>query len=219
MTTLWPRFWRPTAASTTRRSAPPMPKSGWRKTMVLALSAEVFFFFFSPAMASWLAGVFGDDGGVVHSLPELWSLWSLWSLFVLFSPTSVYVLASRTAAGSPAMPARAPLLLDTYCPINSINRPSTFYLCYSAAAHSGYHHHHQDCQNQYVIACLLAMDAIRISWWAHQCTAPTAYAISSSSSSSSIIIVVSWFASSLCVYPCLRSVRTIKCWFRFPVTW
>lgn len=35
MTTLWPRFCRPTAASTTRRSAPPMPRSGWKKTTVL----------------------------------------------------------------------------------------------------------------------------------------------------------------------------------------
>jgi hypothetical protein len=34
---LWPRFWRPTAASIMRRSAPPMPRSGWKKTMFLGL--------------------------------------------------------------------------------------------------------------------------------------------------------------------------------------
>ncbi len=34
MTTLFPRFWRPTAASTTSLSAPPMPRSGCRKTIV-----------------------------------------------------------------------------------------------------------------------------------------------------------------------------------------
>jgi hypothetical protein len=32
MVTLWPLFWRPTAASMTRRSAPPIPRSGWKKT-------------------------------------------------------------------------------------------------------------------------------------------------------------------------------------------
>lgn len=43
MTTLLPpRFCSPTAASTTSRSAPPIPKSGCRNTIVLA--------FFSPAM-------------------------------------------------------------------------------------------------------------------------------------------------------------------------
>ena len=31
--TLCPRFWRPTAASITRRSAPPMPRSGWKNMM------------------------------------------------------------------------------------------------------------------------------------------------------------------------------------------
>lgn len=31
--TLWPRFCRPTAASTISRSAPPMPRSGWKKTI------------------------------------------------------------------------------------------------------------------------------------------------------------------------------------------
>ena len=35
MVTLWPRFWRPTAASMTSRSAPPMPRSGWKKIMRL----------------------------------------------------------------------------------------------------------------------------------------------------------------------------------------
>ena len=35
--TLWPRFWRPTAASIMRRSAPPMPRSGWKKIMFLGL--------------------------------------------------------------------------------------------------------------------------------------------------------------------------------------
>lgn len=34
MTTRWPRACRPTAASTTSRSAPPMPRSGWKKTTV-----------------------------------------------------------------------------------------------------------------------------------------------------------------------------------------
>lgn len=35
MTTLWPLFCSPTAASTTSLSAPPMPRSGWKKTIVL----------------------------------------------------------------------------------------------------------------------------------------------------------------------------------------
>lgn len=42
ITTVWPRDWRPRAASMTRRSAPPMPRSGWMKTIV-------FFFFFGGA--------------------------------------------------------------------------------------------------------------------------------------------------------------------------
>ena len=33
--TLCPRFCRPTAASIIRRSAPPMPRSGWKNTMFL----------------------------------------------------------------------------------------------------------------------------------------------------------------------------------------
>lgn len=44
MTTLWPLFCSPTAASTTNLSAPPMPRSGWKKTIV--------FFFFSVAVVS-----------------------------------------------------------------------------------------------------------------------------------------------------------------------
>jgi hypothetical protein len=34
MVTLWPRFWRPTAASMTNLSAPPIPRSGWKKTIL-----------------------------------------------------------------------------------------------------------------------------------------------------------------------------------------
>jgi hypothetical protein len=33
MVTVWPRSCSATAASTTRRSAPPMPRSGWKKTV------------------------------------------------------------------------------------------------------------------------------------------------------------------------------------------
>lgn len=44
MTTLWPLFCSPTAASTTSLSAPPMPRSGWKKTIV--------FFFFPVAVVS-----------------------------------------------------------------------------------------------------------------------------------------------------------------------
>ena len=33
--TRWPSSWRPTAASMMRRSAPPMPRSGWKNTMLL----------------------------------------------------------------------------------------------------------------------------------------------------------------------------------------
>lgn len=43
MTTLWPLFCSPTAASTTNLSAPPMPRSGWKKTIV---------FFFAVAVVS-----------------------------------------------------------------------------------------------------------------------------------------------------------------------
>lgn len=42
MTILWPRFWSPTAASTTSLSAPPMPKSGCRKTIVLPSFVDFF---------------------------------------------------------------------------------------------------------------------------------------------------------------------------------
>ena len=35
MVILCPKFCKPTAASMTRRSAPPMPRSGWKKTMLL----------------------------------------------------------------------------------------------------------------------------------------------------------------------------------------
>jgi hypothetical protein len=38
MTTLWPRFCKPTAASTINLSAPPMPRSGWKKAMVFPLA-------------------------------------------------------------------------------------------------------------------------------------------------------------------------------------
>lgn len=42
-TTLWPLFCSPTAASTTNLSAPPIPRSGWKKTIV---------FFFPVAVVS-----------------------------------------------------------------------------------------------------------------------------------------------------------------------
>lgn len=35
--TLWPRFCKPTAASIISRSAPPIPRSGWKKTMFFVL--------------------------------------------------------------------------------------------------------------------------------------------------------------------------------------
>lgn len=37
MMTLWPLFCKPTAASTTNLSAPPIPRSGWKKTIVFLL--------------------------------------------------------------------------------------------------------------------------------------------------------------------------------------
>jgi hypothetical protein len=37
MVTVWPRLCRPTAASMTSLSAPPMPRSGWKKAIVLAM--------------------------------------------------------------------------------------------------------------------------------------------------------------------------------------
>lgn len=40
MVTLWPRFWSPTAASTTSRSAPPIPRSGWKNTMLCFVMAS-----------------------------------------------------------------------------------------------------------------------------------------------------------------------------------
>ena len=55
ITTVCPRDWRPRAASMTRRSAPPMPRSGWMKMIVFFFGggadfstegAIIFFFFF-----------------------------------------------------------------------------------------------------------------------------------------------------------------------------
>lgn len=52
---MWPRDLRPRAASMTRRSAPPMPRSGWMKMIVFFSEGAdflmeggmmVFFFFF-----------------------------------------------------------------------------------------------------------------------------------------------------------------------------
>lgn len=42
MTTVWPRDWRPRAASMTRRSAPPMPRSGWMKMIVSFFGGGAF---------------------------------------------------------------------------------------------------------------------------------------------------------------------------------
>lgn len=39
--TLWPAFCKPTAASMTSLSAPPMPRSGWTKTTVLPVFVMV----------------------------------------------------------------------------------------------------------------------------------------------------------------------------------
>lgn len=58
MVTLWPRFWRPTAASMTRRSAPPMPRSGWKKTMFWRL-------------ADIVAAMVLQEGYVVHAYADL----------------------------------------------------------------------------------------------------------------------------------------------------
>ena len=49
MVTVWPRVWRPTAASMTRRSAPPMPRSGWKKTIF-------FFLVFAIVVDSFIGG-------------------------------------------------------------------------------------------------------------------------------------------------------------------
>lgn len=42
ITTVWPRDWRPRAASMTRRSAPPMPRSGWMKVIVFFFGVDAF---------------------------------------------------------------------------------------------------------------------------------------------------------------------------------
>lgn len=55
ITTVWPRDLRPRAASMTRRSAPPMPRSGWMKMIV-------FFF----AVADFLS-----EGGMI----VFWGKW------------------------------------------------------------------------------------------------------------------------------------------------
>jgi hypothetical protein len=41
MVTLWPCSCRPTAASMTRRSAPPIPRSGWKKTTLFFVGVVV----------------------------------------------------------------------------------------------------------------------------------------------------------------------------------
>ena len=55
ITTVWPRDWRPRAASMTRRSAPPMPRSGWMKMIV--------FFFGGADFSSEAAMIFLGRGG------------------------------------------------------------------------------------------------------------------------------------------------------------
>lgn len=42
ITTVWPRDLRPRAASMTRRSAPPMPRSGWMKMIVFFFAGAAF---------------------------------------------------------------------------------------------------------------------------------------------------------------------------------
>lgn len=42
ITTVWPRDLRPRAASMTRRSAPPMPRSGWMKMIVFFFGGADF---------------------------------------------------------------------------------------------------------------------------------------------------------------------------------
>ena len=42
ITTVWPRDLRPRAASMTRRSAPPMPRSGWMKMIVFFFGGGAF---------------------------------------------------------------------------------------------------------------------------------------------------------------------------------
>lgn len=42
ITTVWPRDLRPRAASMTRRSAPPMPRSGWMKIIVFFFGGADF---------------------------------------------------------------------------------------------------------------------------------------------------------------------------------
>lgn len=67
MTTRCPRFCKPTAASTTRRSAPPIPRSGWKKTIVpCSLSSPSFAIVKGPGgVVCWRVGVRDKRGWIV----------------------------------------------------------------------------------------------------------------------------------------------------------
>ena len=59
MTTLYPRPCKPTAASMTRRSAPPIPRSGWKKTIVFEAPVMIKQMDVSLSERThWLAGNF-----------------------------------------------------------------------------------------------------------------------------------------------------------------